>query len=259
MQEITTSRLLAMTLLFLCATTGFLPIQAFGASTCSPGAHWVDSCAAGTNTYSIVMRFGLTTNIQGFADYEAQFEGTMTVTRGDPVAQDPINDPSHLNYINTEIVSMVLAGTSPEVSGWTFRAGVDQGLAPTTGFIQETSDPNIAQDWSNLAFAIDGTPYGTLHQNGTLFFATLIDQLPSVGAVYKHTGSPFGTNYPLYDANNTIVLKLTDLFGTDWVTVGRPQIEIMGVVPLPPAFILLGSGLLGLLVHARFMRGRRKA
>jgi hypothetical protein len=204
------------------------------------------------------MKFGLTTNISGFADYEAQFEGTMTVRRSDPVASDMVNNPLHLDFIDTEILSMNLVGTSAEVNGWVFRAGVDQGLAPTTGFIQESGDPTIATDWTNLVFVIEGTPYGTLHHNDSLFFATSIDSFPVVGAVYKHTGSPFGTNFPLYDANNNFAIKLTDLFNTDWVTVGRPQFEITSVVPIPPAIILFGSGLLGILVPSLYKNKKTK-
>jgi hypothetical protein len=237
----------ALTLVFF-STPSFNSQQAFGASICDSGVHWVDTCGGGTNTFSIVMRFGLTTNISGLADYEAQFEGTMTVSRSDPVASDVVNNPLHLDFIDTEILSMNLVGTSAEVNGWVFSAGADQGLAPTTGFIQESGDPSIAMDWTDLIFVIEGTPYGTLHHDGSLFFAAAIDRFPSPGTAYKHTGSPFGTNFPLYDINNNFALKLTDLFGTDWITVGRPEFVITSAVPVPPAIIMFVPGLLGLLL-----------
>lgn len=238
----------ARTALLLIVLAVFSPWPVFAASTCGPGAHWIDTCSAGTETFAIVMRFGLTTNIQALADYEAQFEGTMTVRRGDPVVLDPASDPGHANYINTEILSMDLLGTSPEVSGWRFRAGIDQGLDPTTGFIRETNDPKVALDWADLIFIIEGTPYGTLHHDGSLFFATSIDAWPPIGVSYSHTGSPFGTNFPLFDANNDFAIKLTDLFNTNWIDIGRPQYEIVSVVPLPPTVVLLVWGLLGLLI-----------
>lgn len=244
-------------LLSICCMFGFLPQQVWGASTCGPGAHWVDTCSGETATFSIVMKFGLATKLGGFADYEAQFEGNMTVKRSDPVALDPINDPLHLNYINTEILSMYLVGTAAPVNGWILRAGADQGLAPTTGYIQESADANIATDLTNLAFIIDGTPYGTLHPTRTVFFSASIDRFPSLGTMYNHAGGPFGTNVPLYDANNNFVLKFTDLFNTDWITVGRPQYEITAVVPLPPAIIMFGSGLFGLLVPSVMINKRR--
>jgi hypothetical protein len=229
---------------------GFGSVQAHAAAVCGPGNHWIDSCPAGTETLPIIMRFGLSTNGDSVTDVEVQFDGTITVQRNDPVVGNPTTDPGHLNYIQTEILSMNLVGTSAYGNGWFFRAGVSEGLSPSTGFIRETTNAAVGTNRFDLVFQIDGSPYGTLHHDGTFFFSAPIDRLPPVGTVYKHLGGPFGTDFALLDTGDNQVLRLTDLFGTDYVTQGRPEFTI---VPLPSALGLLAVGIFGLF-GARFRR-----
>lgn len=51
--------------------------------------------------------------------------------------------------------------------------------------------------------------------------------------------------FPLYDANNNWVLNFEDQIVTDFVTVGRPELMVTGVVvPVPATLVLYSSGLL---------------
>lgn len=234
-----------------------LTTPARAASVCGPGDHWVDACTAGTATLQVHMEFGLDTNLDQLTDVEAAFDGTMVVKWTDPHASDPVANPTHLDRMGSQILSMSLTGAGGYVAGWTFRAGVDQGLAATTGYIQESStDPAVAENRYDMVFNIDGTPFGTLHHTGTLFFTSDITGFPQVGADYSHLGALFGTYFSLYDANDVHVLTMTDLFNTDHISVGRPNFMVTAVVPLPSASLLLMSGLAPLVIAAKSRRGR---
>lgn len=234
-----------------------LPTPVRAASVCGPGDHWVDACSAGTATLRVHMEFGLDTNLDQVTDVEAAFDGTMVVKWTDPHASDPVADPTHLDRMGSQILSMSLTGAGGYVAGWTFRAGVDQGLAATTGYIQESSsDPAVAENRYNLVFNIDGTPFGTLHHTGSLFFTSNITGFPQVGADYQHLGALFGTYFSLYDSNDVHVLTMTDLFNTDHISVGRPDFVVTAVVPLPPALLLFVSGLASLMLAARARSAR---
>lgn len=238
---------------------GFFVLSAFiGASTnahattvCGPGPHWVDVCAPASQTWLIRLEFGLDRNLDSIVDEEAFFEGYAVVQNGAPFESDPAGDPGHLDRINTQIVDMYLNGVSSNVAGWVMRAGATQGLAVTNGFIQEDlqgfSDPTVATNRFNMVFEIDGTPDGTLHHDGTFFFTEDLESFPAIGADYGHLGGPFGTSFPLYDASNTHVATIKDLFNSDHATTGRPHFQVTAVIPLPSAAILLGSGLCAML------------
>jgi hypothetical protein len=228
------------------------PIQA--ASICGPGDHWVDACAAGTQTLRVHMEFGLDTNLDQLTDVEAAFDGTVVVRRGNPAASDPDNDPLHLDRMGSQILSMALTGSGGYADGWTFRAGIDQGLAATTGYILETDDPAVAYNRYDMVFSIDGTPFGTLHHAGSFFFSADVTAFPQVGADYKHLGAPFGTHFALRDQNDVTVLNMTDLFDTDFVSIGRPHFVITQVVPLPSTILFLMSGIAPLMLAL----GKRK-
>jgi hypothetical protein len=107
-----------------------------------------------------------------------------------------------------------------------------------------------------MVFNIEGTPFGTLHHAGSFFFSADITSFPQIGADYKHLGAPFGTHFALLDSNDVHVLNMTDLFDTDLVSVGRPHFVVTQVVPLPPAILLLVSGMAPL-VYALGTRKRR--
>ncbi|GEM_PF-2357153 len=234
-------------------------VPSHAASVCGPGDHWVDTCTAGTQTLRVHMEFGLDTNLDQLTDVEAAFDGTMVVKWNNPHASDPLVDPTHLDRMGSQILSMSLTGTGGYVAGWTFRIGVDQGLPATTGYIQESTDPAVASNRYDTVFNIDGTPFGTLHHAGTFFFSGDITSFPQVGADYKHLGAPFGTHFALLDQNGTHVLNMTDLFNTDFISVGRPYFVVTEVVPLPSAIPLFLSGLVSLVFVARNRRENRSA
>ncbi len=247
---ISSVRLIFITTTFLLFATS----EAIGAAICGPGNHWVDTCTPGTYTLGIHIEFGIDTDLDNVTDFEAQFDGTMIVQRGVPQPSDPSGSPAHNDFIRTEILSMQLAGSSPETSGWTFLAGVNQGLAASTGIIKEYADfPESADHRYDMVFEITGTPYGRLHHENTTFFFEEPDLLrsPEIGSSYHHFGGPFGTIFKMFDDTETNVIKITDLFNTDHATFGRPNFVITSIVPVPGALWLFISGLVFLGIKQR--------
>lgn len=220
------------------------PVVAAAETVCGPGAHWVDSCVAATQTWAIRLEFGIDGNFDGVTDADAAFEGFAVVQNDAPVESNPSGDPGHLDLMSSQIINLSLAGTSANVAGWTFRAGVGQGLSATTGFIQEDgSNAALAENRYDMVFAIDGTPFGTLHHVGTFFFTDLISAFPQPGADYRHLGGPFGTSFELYDVNDALALVVTDLLQSDHIGTGRPHFVVTAVVPVPATIWLFASGL----------------
>ena len=224
------------------------------ASTCAPGDHWIDTCNAGTETYNISMYFGLDTDSDSLANVDASFYGTATISHSDPVAIN-ILEPEHLNAIGTQIVSMNLTGSAGGyVDGWTLHMGSEEGLADSTGYIIENTDPLLGDSKFDTVFEIRNTHFGTLHHNSTFFFSALIGEYPSLGTKFKHVGGPFGTDFALYDATDANVINLVDLIDTDSITIGRPYFVIESVVspvPVPAAVWLFGSGLIAMIGFAK--------
>lgn len=101
------------------------------------------------------MNFDLDTDLDSLVDIEVSFVGQMVVQNGDPYASDPVNAPGHIDRIDTQILAMNLAGSTPDVSGWTLRVGINQGIAPSLGFIQERADPTLALSRFDAVFEID--------------------------------------------------------------------------------------------------------
>lgn len=235
--------------------------DASAATVCGPGDHWIDTCVPMTQTWSVHMEFGLDRDLDGVVDEEAVFDGYVVVQNDAPYESRPRADPGHLNEMTTTIQDMSLNGTSANVSGWTMRAGIAQGLAPTSGYAQEhSSDPSSAGNRFDMVFVIDGTPYGRLHHDGSFFFEAALTSFPQAGADYKHLGAPFGTSFPLYDENGTWAMSIKDLFETDHVSIGRPHFVVTAVVPIPAAIGLFGAGLalLGLVGRASQCRPDRR-
>ncbi len=214
------------------------------ASVCGSGDHWIETCVPATQTWNVQMAFGLDTDLDTIVDEEAWFAGYMTVQNFAPFESDPSGDPGHLNRMRTQITNMVLNGTSTNVTGWVMRAGTSQGLPVTNGFTEENpSDPSQTTNRFDMVFVIDGSPYGTLHHNGSFFYEASLNTFPMLGADYRHLGGPFGTSFPLFDQNDEWVVSVKDLFDTDLVTKGRPHFVVTAVVPLPGAATLLVAGI----------------
>lgn len=223
--------------------------QVTSAPVCGTGAHWVDTCSAGMQELNITMYFGLDTDLDALANIDVSFSGTVQIQYSDAYASSPISNPTHLDRVDTEIVSMNLSGNEAFVSGWSFHMGANQGLAETFGFVQEQADSSLALNHFDTVFEFRGTPFGTLSHSGTFFFETIVSELLPIGALFNHTGSPFGTTFPLSDENGNQPIFFTDQIITNFTTVGRPHfiIESVTTVPVPAAFWLFISGVSALL------------
>lgn len=137
-----------------------LPAQHSNATTvCGNSDHWVDNCTAGTASLTVHMEFGLDMDLDGNTDSEAQLDGTMLVKWSNPIPSDPATAPGHNDTMGTQILSMQLTGSNAAAAGWLMTAGIDQGLAPSLGYIlEEYSDPALAEIHYDMIFEISGTP-----------------------------------------------------------------------------------------------------
>ena len=242
-------RLFILIISSLCVGSYFSSANA--SSICSAGLHWVDSCHAGVAQLNVQLTFGVDTDLDAFADHDVLFSGVMEVIYSTPYAFDA-TQPNHLNKIDVEILSMNLSGASPFVSGWEFKAGIDFGLASSSGFIiEDASDSAQALNRFDLVFQIENTPYGTLSHPGTLFFDTNISGVPSIGSIFSHTGSPFGTTFPLFDSAGNSPVNLTDQIVTNFIDVGRPELTVIAAVPVPASILLFTSGVIILFGRSR--------
>jgi hypothetical protein len=189
------------------------------ASTICADPDFVNTCGNGTDEIPDThASFTITLlPIFGGVSFDVGLDGPMTVVRSGWTGTPGLFDGN----VNTEITDMVLTG-----GGMTLRAGVDQGVAASYGGIQQTV-PGTADSWFNIFFEIDGTPFGTLHNNDPYVLEAEIDQIyPSDGTIYM---PPDSSPIALYDGGNTLV--------------GHATASQHSIVPIPAAVWLFGSGL----------------
>lgn len=135
---------------------------------CGPGPHWVDTCAAGTDTLaSTEALVAIDINGDCLGDAIAILSGPVTVDRSDPLnasANFPaVTGPAgHVgpDVLDTEIVSMNLTG-----GGVTLVAGQGLGAGPAlppTGLtasrgaiVEKVADPSRAESFFDVFFELD--------------------------------------------------------------------------------------------------------
>lgn len=211
--------------------------SASAASICGPGAHWVDSCIGGTDNFVITGAFGL--DFTGLGFFNITIDGLGTVSRSDPVDTADALDPGHLNQINTEITSATaLTNNLPGAGVLTARFGTGAGVAtPTFGVITETSDAGIATSYFDFFLEVDSA-LGTFHNPGALrFTADISEWLPGQSILYRYDAA--NSDPTIVNSIGQQVAFFDDLGGAAFMT--------LTAVPVPPAVILFGSGLIGLL------------
>ncbi len=220
-------------------STVLFGIPSVSNAQCGPGDHWVDTCKPGVGgaTDSLPTTkatVGIDFDFDGNADMIVTLLGPATIYRAD--SKDVISGhsmlpnvgtvDSHDDVIETEIISMNLTG-----SGFTLRAGdgtgnnSDDGGSPRSlyspGAIDElpsvinppppnsdsTVNPALAHSFFYVFFELDGTPWGTLHNNNPAVLEQIIDRVPPLYATYVHDFSitnPIG----LYDETDTLRAQL---------------------------------------------------
>jgi len=205
--------------------------QHVGASSCGPGAHWVDTCASGTDTIpSSVGTLKIDLNFDGVADMTVNLtnSGPTTVFRG----------PGAPHQIDTEMVSLQLIG-----GGLTVNAGdgignllCDGPLCSPGAIIEQGGNSALADSFFDVFFEILGTPVGRLHNNVPLHIEAVIDRVPPpVGTAYDPLPPcPQQEGCLLFDDNNDRVAQLVD-----------PTHHL--ITPEPSTLLLLGSGLAGII------------
>jgi hypothetical protein len=192
-----------------------------------PGPHWVDTVPAATVSFDGVVYL----EIGGIS---AQFQGPTTVQLSGAI-DDSVFFPglrpvdSHLDVVDTEVMTMNMAGTNAS-TGWTLLAGINSGLSNRTlgAMAESTTDSAVAQSFFDVFFEIQGTPWGTLHNDTPLYIDGLTYKLPPIGSVYTVENAPIA----LYDSNGNLA----------------PVFITGGVKIIPePSTLLLVVGALGFL------------
>ena len=146
-----------------------LPIAALAqdvpCSACGPGDHWIDTCQTGQDQIADNgALIGIDTTLDCQADTSLVMMSCsgspLIITRSDP-RDDSANFPgqsaadSHLDVIDTEIVSLCLTG-----GGLTLVAGLGQGQGGVLGqslgtIVESSSDPKTANSFFDVFFEVD--------------------------------------------------------------------------------------------------------
>jgi len=223
---------------------GAVPV---GAATYGPGDHWVDTVTVDTYTINIDGEF--TVNIPGIGPLAFPVAGQMTIWHGDVRDTPDVLDPDHLNYVDTELVAMNLAGTIPTVGTFVLTGGdgVDNGLDDgplfTPGGITELpGDPAWAESFFDIYFEVelDSPLFGnvTVFNKQPLHVESLIDRIPPVGFEYVYAGG----------------LNVYDKADPDGEPVA--QIPAASFTPEPSSLAVVCVGALGLLARRRRRKRR---
>ncbi|UCG33974.1 MAG: hypothetical protein JSU68_04920 [Phycisphaerales bacterium] len=159
---------------------------------CGPGAHWIDTCVAGSDNITSEALVGIDRTLDCVADQNLVMRGPVTVLRAIPL-DDSVYFPGtrpidgHLDVIDTEIVQMELTGWGGEV----LKAGLFQGngnvLVATLGNIAEkTTDNAIGESFFDVYFEIYVPDLGYLYNHAAMTLSSEIDCVPPEVGIYVH-------------------------------------------------------------------------
>jgi hypothetical protein len=147
-------------------------------SMCGPGPHFIDTCAGGDDALPSGALVGIDMDLDCMPETSLIMHGPVKVHRGNPYAGPPPNDPTHLNTIDTEIVSMNLSsGGVILIAG----AGLGQGavLAASLGQMTElATNPALADSFFDVFFEVDLGGGNYVYNQTALRVQTLITCIP---------------------------------------------------------------------------------
>jgi len=211
--------LVAFTLLAITASLNATP-------ACGPGPHWIDTCPAGFDDFNSSAQVGL--NFPGLGAFTLNLTGPLLIFRGPGTTV-----PDH--HIDTEMVSMNLTGIfmgnpitllAGDGTADLMRTPGPRAALYSPGRITEVpGDPTLADSFFDVFFELQGTPFGTLHNNVAHVDSGRIAFVPPFGYEYRCLNCPI----PLFDPQGNLV-------GTVTSVVHLP-------IPEPNAMFLLGPGL----------------
>ncbi len=167
---------------------------------CGPGAHWVDTCPAGTDQLPTAALVGIDFDGDCIAETNLVLSGPVAIQRTaalDDSAQYPGSSPvdGHTDVIDTEIVAMTLTG-----SGVTMKAGgggSGGALGRSLGaIVEQPTDPFLSDSFFDVYVEVSGAGMPVpLYNDVPVHLQSTIDCLPP-WATYFHVTQCI----PLYDS-----------------------------------------------------------
>ncbi len=175
--------------------TSFTPPSA-SAAGCGPGSHWIDTCPVGTDDLGITsVDFGIDTDGDCLVELNLNLTGPVTVDRA--AASDVSANfggvgsvDSHLDVIDTEIMTMTMTGGGFTMKVGTSTTGINAGVPRSLGALEEQAGNNLLGDsFFDIFFeADDGVNPKTYNQS-----ALRLDADPPLDRVPPLSGTDYGS------------------------------------------------------------------
>jgi hypothetical protein len=192
--------------------------------SCGPGAHWIDSCPGGTDSFQSTATVNVDANLDCIGENFLGLTGPTTVLRQPADAIDPgeANCPAPAGHtgnfhIQTEIINATMTAAAPGGGQFIMKIGHSSNpeLQPSIGHIVEMEDSTLGCSYFDVYFKLY-VPEGAFGSNPAMWlynhipcrlYATITQAPPLPGTVYA-----FPQCIELYTSpvGGVLIVKITD-------------------------------------------------